>query len=123
MQDKDNSQLTDFEKRVLLEVCNADPSSEAALTQFKQTIVTSREYTGCGVFVHLRTAHHNTKIKSEDRIMPGSSRIILKHPQIDHDADVIVWLIDGIIDCLEMVTFGEDKWPKSEELFEIFHLH
>ncbi|MGI9243108.1 MAG: hypothetical protein ACR2RV_20085 [Verrucomicrobiales bacterium] len=71
------------------------------------------------MFVHFRTDENGAKIKSEDRIMPGSGKIFLQHPQIDDGADAIVWLVDGVMDCLEMVAFGEADWPESEDLFEV----
>jgi len=108
--------FSSFEKKVLLEACSQDPSSEIALKQFASAVFQRRDRTTQGMFVRFEVANNVGSIeKSYGRILLGSKRISLKHPKLSQGADVIVWLHCGRIDCLETYVFADEPWPVDDE--------
>ena len=110
--------LSDFERAVLTACFEVHPEADTALAQLEKATVTNREYTGCGVFVHLQIENARP-LEDSKRTLEGRAGIFLSHPELKDGADVIVFLKDGILDFLEMVTFGPEDWPKNGDTFVI----
>jgi len=61
--------------RILLEAGSHDPSAAIALEQLQSAVVTKREHTGKGIFVHFETSPGVRQIKeTAGRILIGSQR-------------------------------------------------
>lgn len=117
--DNESSEFSEFEKSVLHFACLQDPCSAAALEQLRKAAVVKREFTTHGWFIHFETDASGGVIESDDRIMPGSLKVVLKNPVLEHGADAIVWMENGVMDCLEMYVFGAEPWPEQSDGFTI----
>ena len=117
--------FTPFETLVLNEACKRDPASQIVLKQLASAVLTKRDRTGHGLFVHFDVDKQlDSILVANGRILLGSERVSLKHPKLAHGADIIVWIENGFIGCLETYVFGVESWPDDEEnLFEIQEWH
>lgn len=106
--------FTDLELLVLTAACDADPESDTARDQLASSTVLRREFTGCGVFVHFQTTSAANLRNPDGRILRGSQKVFLSHPDLEHGADAIVWIENGKMDCLELVVFGVEDWPEDK---------
>lgn len=113
-----DSGFTQLEMRVLLAVCEADPNQAGVALQFATAKVIKRDRTGHGVFTNFSTGDNVQPVDADGRILRGSQRLTLSHPDLAHGADIIVWVEAGICDCLEVVNFGSEPWPDSNDRFE-----
>jgi hypothetical protein len=116
-----NDKFTPLETLALHAACSRDPAAQIALAQLKSAVFTKRDRTGHGVFTHFEVDKTIDPItEAHGRILLGSERVSLKHPKLDHGADLIVWIEKGYIDCLETYVFGVEPWPNDDEdVFEI----
>ena len=100
-----------MELLALSAACGADPEAGTTRAQLSSSKIISRELTGVGVFTHFKTDSENLIEDTDGGVLRGSQGVSLSHPELEHGADVIVWVENGKMDCLEMVTFGAEKWP------------
>ena len=105
-----------LEKRILLKAGSLDPSADIALEQLQLAVVTKRQNTGKGIFVHFQASADVRQItESSGRILIGSQKLSLSHPRLSQGADVIIWIENGFMDCLEMCVFADEPWPTGED--------
>jgi hypothetical protein len=101
--------VSDFEASVLGELLRGNHDAlECLRAQSEHLRVTSREYSGVGVFVHFVCAH---EVKSLQR--PRVARfgdVIADIPGLTHGAGFVLFVDEGRISMLEGYTYGE-PWP------------
>ncbi len=110
-----SDKFTEFELRVLTEACARDSRSEIALRQLKSAKFVKRDRTGHGLFVDFAVDERVGLVEPDGRILRGSNQIVLQHPDLEHGADAIVWVDNGMISCLETYVFGDAVWPNDDE--------
>jgi len=90
-----------------------NPEKKIAEEQLANSTVTRREFTGCGLFTYFATKSESLLTDVDGRILRGSQRVFLAHPELAHGADIIVWVENGKMDCLELVVFGVEELPNT----------
>ena len=108
-----SAEFSSLELLALTASCKMDSEPEIAKEQLARAAVTRRVFTGCGLFTHFTTESESILTAADGRILTGSQQVSLSHPKLAHGADVIVWVENGKMDCLELVTFGDEKLPES----------
>lgn len=113
--------LTPFERLAIADLIGCDTDFRVLAGQLEVATVRQREFTGCGVFVHLAVPESAQMISKRGRChITGNPRPFLRHPELEHGAMAVLWLEGGVIDCLEMCTFVED-WPSDDHAFQLSH--
>jgi hypothetical protein len=110
--------LSGFEYRAVDTLVRSDPEREVFLAQLAMAEVSSRDYTGVGVYVDISIPSTAPKVglarwKIEDMLIGHAD-----HPALTAGAGLIVWLRNGLITCLEAYTYDEG-WPTDEALFRV----
>src|SRR5687767_13103546 len=103
-------QLSDFERKFIAFIAETDPQRDVILEQLQRASVTSRDYTGVGLYTELSVPAAAPKLdearwKIED--MPKCSG---EHPDLTAGAGFILWVKGGYIVCLESYTY-DGNWP------------
>ena len=112
--------LSVFERGVIRALLRGHRDEPVLLEQLRACVVTDREFTGPGVYVNLALTADVARAASEgEQAVEGNPPPLLRHPDIDYDAMALLWLKDGMVDCLEMVTQGNEDWPERDDLFII----
>ena len=89
--------------------------SEALRIQCETATVTSRDHTGVGQFVYLLV--DGSAPLAEFGCAPNAP--LIRSPVLPHGAGVDLWLTEGQISHLEIVTFGGARLPIEEFNFEL----
>ena len=110
--------LSAFEYQAIDTLVRSDPEREVLLAQLALAEVSSRDYTGVGVYVDISIPPTAPKIdlarwKIEDMLIGHA-----EHPALTAGAGLILWLKNGLITCLEAYTY-EGDWPNDEALFRV----
>lgn len=111
--EKSSTKFSALEFLALTAACEMNPEKKIAQEQLADSNVTRREFTGCGLFTHFKTNSASLLTDVDGRILRGSQQVSLSHPELAHGADIIVWVENGKMDCLEIVTFGVEDLPTS----------
>lgn len=110
--------LSDFEKPVLRILVKGDPEETIISSQIEEACVTSREYTGVGLFVNLSIPENALTLRTSNRYIETTPKVHLDHPELPDGAGALLWFADGHISCLECYSYG-NSWPTDESLFVI----
>lgn len=110
--------LSAFEYQAVDTLVRSDPEREVLLAQLAVAKVSSRDYTGVGVYVDISIPSTAPKVdlarwKIEDMLIGHAD-----HPTLTAGAGLILWLQNGLITCLEAYTY-EGDWPDDETLFRV----
>jgi hypothetical protein len=73
-----------------------------------EAAVIRREHSEAGSYTHLSGPEQNGQSKRVD----GPQ---IQSPGLKHGAGSILWLKDGVPDCLEVYAFGDDLWIDLDE--------
>jgi hypothetical protein len=107
--------MNSFEKTLLAEVITESPSAEILAEQLAKLTVKDREYTGVGSFTEFEVPDDVTKVTDKqagsDRLLYGS--VYISSPDLEHGGGCILYIENGVMDCLECYAYG-DFWPRKE---------
>lgn len=84
-------------------------SNEAFRQQCANATVISRTHTGAVLFVYLNCPTNYPKVNFN--CTPNAP--LIQSPLLKHGAGVDLWLEDGHINHIEIVTFGGDAFPET----------
>lgn len=109
--------LTPFEVAVMEKLLSGDhPSLIMLRAQVGVVNVSSREFTGVGMYVHFRLPPGVESAPLEgQRILRG---VVAELEDLRYGVDCLLYVQDGRLDCLEIVTFGE-PWPRQINKFRL----
>lgn len=110
--------LSNFERLVLEALIKGDPEEALIRVQLKTAAVTSREYSGVGLFTEIEVAEGAPKLSKSNRYIEETPRTHLEHPEFQAGAGALLWFKDGLISMLECYAYDGD-WPEDESLFSI----
>ncbi len=111
--------LTHDESRILEKILASDHEAVAALRQqVRHARVKSRNFTGVGFFVHfdvpadIPRLHRNTGFVISDvgGLLSGT------------DVGFVLFVRDGVVDCLECHTWGDGEVSESARLEDLYYL-
>jgi hypothetical protein len=109
-------QVSDFERAVVEELITEDAEAAVLFEQLAHAAVSDRNYSGVGVFVRLSISPEARRVRLDHPSpITGTN---LTHPHLERGAMAILWLKNGLIECLEMFTHQE-PWPTIEGSFQI----
>jgi hypothetical protein len=113
-------ELTDFERKVLAYLISGEVDAAVLKKQLESATVSERDFTGPGVFVILEVASEAPRlVAGRLHFIQGNPHVVLKHPQLEYDAMAVLFIQEGVIQCLEMVSYAQENWPANEDLFEV----
>ncbi len=110
-------QLSDFEKKFIAAIAEADSQREIILGQLQVATVASRDYTGVGLYTELFVPASAPKLDEVRWKIEDVPKCSGEHPDLAAGAGFILWVKDGFIACLESYTY-DDNWPANEDLFQ-----
>ena len=82
--------------------------------QYQSAIVKEREFTGVGLYTCFEITDKELRISKPETRNLGTFIVKVNGILVD----VILWVENGFIDCLELVTFGVDRFPEKIETYE-----
>ena len=95
-----------------------DPEEAALRDQVSKAVVTSRDYSGVGVFVNFAVPETAIRLGASHRLIEQTPRTYLEHPDVPAGAGVLLWFHDGWLATLECYTY-DGAWPADESLFNV----
>jgi len=110
-------ELTNFEKKIITAIAEADSQSDLILEQLATASVISRDYTGIGLFTKFSVLPTTCMLDESRWKIENLPKCHANHPSLLVGAGFILWLEGGYIKCLEGYTY-EGDWPADENLFE-----
>jgi hypothetical protein len=107
-------ELTPFELAALVSATRGDPALAA---QIPEVHVARRDYTNMGCFVELTHA-------SGARGKMGPMTQVIRGPHasvagLEYGIRVLVYVDEGLLACIEAHTYGDEKWPKDLDSFQL----
>ena len=111
-----SSCITPFEARVLEALVAGDPEEAALRDQVSKAKVTSRDYSGLGLFVNFAVPETAIRLGTSNRLIEQTPRTDLEHPGVPAGAGALLWFEDGWLATLECYTY-DGAWPADESLF------
>ena len=109
-------EFTPFERAALQALLGVDDDSTRILRlQVGKASVVSREYTGAGFFTEIAVSADCEVLLGKPSFMRNS--VVCGINGIPDFGGVLLFINEGIIDCLEAYTFGEVNWPTSIQDF------
>jgi len=78
----------------------------AIAAQARVAVVTKRDYTGAGYFVGLSVPESAERLATGEDVAPIPGPYI-ESPELEHGADTVVFLANGVIETLEIFSYGE----------------
>lgn len=110
-----NDKFLQFEKEIMEKIISEDSGlTEILKKQYKSAIVKERDFTGVGLFTHFEITDKELKLPKLKTRSLGSYMAEINGILVD----VILWIENGLIDCLELVTFGDDRFPEQIETYK-----
>jgi len=98
-------ELTPLERAVLRAICESHVADRAVLeVQLSSASVLSRENTGAGFYTRLSIEHPSGTAVGGERLRRGPFARI---EGLERGMGFILWLHDGVADCLEGFSFDE----------------
>jgi hypothetical protein len=113
-----SSRVTPFEARVLEALVAGDPEEAALRDQMSKAVVTSRDYSGVGVFVNFAVPATSMRLGTSNRYIEQTPKTHLEHPDVPAGAGALLWFEDGWLATLECYTY-DGAWPADESLFSV----
>lgn len=110
-------ELNSLEKTVLKDIIKIDKENGNLILEHLPLLqVKSREYSGVGVFIHFEyTLQPKNLIKGFTHL---SSEKLLQVNNREADIQHVLFLKDGLIDFLELVTWN-DEWDGKYDSFKL----
>lgn len=96
---------TEFELRVLHTLVRGDPEERLLSDQIASATVTSRDYSGVGLFVNFEIPAAIPRLKTSNRYIEETPKVHLHHPALSSGAGALLWLKDGLISTLECYAY------------------
>jgi len=106
-----HEKFLEFEKTITETLSLEDSSlTEIFKKQLESSVIKNRDFTGVGIFTYFEIADKELRLPNIKgpfgSLMAEVNGILV---------DILLWIKDGLIDCLELVTFGDDKFPEIIE--------
>lgn len=95
-----------------------DPILKTLRQQIESLTVEKRDFTGVGFFTHLGTDESVPRVKPPDIVIRD---VLFEIKGLESGAMAMLFVREGIIDFLEVVTFYGD-WPDDAELDSIQYM-
>jgi hypothetical protein len=106
--------MEQLERRIIQAlVATEGAAGETLWAQYEQSSVLRRELTGVGFSTYLAVPDAAPRLR--DSRNPIGRPILIGLEGLQHGASAVLWIKDGVLDCLEVFTFTE-PWP-SEPVF------
>jgi hypothetical protein len=112
--------VTPFEARVLEALVAGDPEEAALRDQVSKALVTSRDYSGVGLFVNFAVPETAIRLGTSNRFIEQTPKTHLEHPEVPAGAGALLWFQDRWLATLECYTY-DGAWPADELLFNVHH--
>ncbi|MCL2556616.1 MAG: DMP19 family protein [Firmicutes bacterium] len=111
-----NDKFLQFENDIMEKmVASEDPALVEILTrQYKSATVTSRDFTGVGLYTNFEIADKELRIPKTAKRPMGKFMAKVNGML----ADILLWEEDGLINSLELVTMCDDQFPRKIETYE-----
>lgn len=110
-----------FEKAAMDKIlCGEDIVLEILREQYKDAIVTEREFTGVGFFSTFHICDKSPKLKFDHSIQICD--VIGQLDEIPHGVGFVLFITGGVIDFLEGFTYGDQKWPEHFAKFSLSYI-
>jgi hypothetical protein len=106
--------LTDLERAVLLRLLEGEePVVRALRDQVAEAEVREREFTGVGFFTYFLVRPVGDPVSVPDGVVhpPLVGDVRLEAENLQHGADFVLFLKDGLLHLLEGYTLGGEPWP------------
>lgn len=87
--------------------------------QYKSSEIISRDFTGVGFFTRFKV-DEELKIKNDFGMEIGDI-CGLYEGNSNKDVDFVLFIRNGLIDCLEGCTFGSEEWPTDYEKINLVY--
>lgn len=97
-----------------------DPNLKILRSQLTKTVVYKREFTGAGFFTNFRVPPEVDRLSKRERVTIGDISACIQG--VAQGGGFILSVDDGVLNCLEGFTFGEELWPDNVERFELTYL-
>ncbi len=110
-----------FEKAVMDKILFGEDSNLAILReQYKNAIVTEREFTGVGFYSTFQTSPKSPGLEIDHLIR--LSDVISQIDELPYGVGFALCINDGFIDFLEGFTYGDVKWPEHFAKFSLSYV-
>ena len=119
--------FTPFEKKALgLLLAGEDSVLEILRKQFNCATIGSRQFTGVGYYLnfdlHCKKDENFCAINVRSRFNINDVGAVLVIGDYKQKVGLLLWVLDGYIDSLEVYTFGEENWPDEYDAFKIQYI-
>jgi hypothetical protein len=105
------SQLEPLERGVIEKLLEGDDETLAKLRrQFEKAVVVKREMSGVGFYTTLAVKEGVYRIDDRSFIFGD---VIAEIPGLENGAGFLLYVRDGLLDCLEGYTYGDERWPQQ----------
>lgn len=110
-----------FEKAAMDKIlCGEDIALEILREQYKDAVVTDREFTGVGFFSDFYISDKSPKLAFHHPIQICD--VIGQIDELPHGVGFVLFIKNGVIDCLEGFTYGDEKWPEHFAKFSLSYI-
>ena len=82
--------------------------------------VRAREHTGVGFYTYFSVPPGVPRLENTSRLL--LSDVGADVEDVRNGAGFILWVADGLIDCLEGFTYGDDAWPQHPRLVRWYYV-
>jgi len=115
-------ELIELERSILNLLLAGDNASLALLrTQLEAVTVASREFTGPAFFTQFELSGHTEGVPGRPSLVIGD--VYAKIKGLAYGAGFLLFVRDGVLSCLEGYCYGDDGWPREQELVEAYYVH
>ena len=100
-----------LESEVMLKILAEEPAvAEALAQQYKNSLITSREFTGVGFFTNFEVANETLALADSPSFELGSVQATISG--LEFGAGFVLYVRDGLIKMLEAYSYDE-PWPEQ----------
>ena len=108
--------LYDIEAQIIIAIINDNKNNFPFLEEhYRYLVVKSRENTGVGFYIYFSYTHPFDKGNINTLL---SSQKTLTVDGFEDELSYVLDITDGYIDCLEIVTNGNDMFEKDEVFYK-----
>jgi hypothetical protein len=113
------AQINELEHKALSVGLDSECEWIAALrSQIPFLEVTSRSFNSAGGFTNFKISGNPVRAHIPDGDLNYPPTVLVRHNKLIHGGAIIIWVSEGVIDCIEAVSDGDGEWPINAAINE-----